>query len=203
MQNARFFEERVSGTTDHVDRQAFGEMLSLAGPATATTFVVERADRIARDLVVSEVLLKAAREAGITIFDAAAEMDLTADVDPARVLIRQIFGALAQFEKSSMVKKLRAARDRMRAEQGRCEGPKPLEDTPAGLAVVKQIVDLRNRGFSLGNIKSELESKGILSPSGNAVWSRSSIDNILWRVEAGFPITPPDPRIFEPTSGIV
>jgi len=43
------------------------------------------------------------------------------DDDPTRTLIRQVLGAVAQFEKSVIVPKLRTARVRTRRETGRCE----------------------------------------------------------------------------------
>jgi len=52
------------------------------------------------------------------------------DDDPTRVLIRQVLGAVAQFEKSVIVAKLRAARVRKRRETGRCEGRKPFGTRP-------------------------------------------------------------------------
>lgn len=48
------------------------------------------------------------------------------DDDPTRTLIRQVLGAIAQFEKSVIVLKLRAARERVRKSKGRCEGRKPF-----------------------------------------------------------------------------
>lgn len=45
--------------------------------------------------------------------------------DPTRILVRQMMGAIAQYEKSQIVLKLRGARLRKRAKDGRCEGRKP------------------------------------------------------------------------------
>ena len=45
--------------------------------------------------------------------------------DPTRTLLRQIVGAVAQYDKASIVSKLRVARQRQREEHGRCEGAKP------------------------------------------------------------------------------
>src|SRR5215831_12346414 len=52
------------------------------------------------------------------------EPDLMAN-DPTRILVRQMMGAVAQYEKSQIVLKLRGARMRKRAKDGRCEGRKP------------------------------------------------------------------------------
>jgi hypothetical protein len=41
-------------------------------------------------------------------------------------MVRQILGAVSQFEKAGLVAKLRHARERKRATVGRCEGRKPV-----------------------------------------------------------------------------
>ena len=58
-------------------------------------------------------------------------MELVLQDDPARVLMRQMVGALAQYEKATIVMKLRGARERKRAKTGRCEGRKPFGKTQA------------------------------------------------------------------------
>jgi len=65
------------------------------------------------------------------------------------VLVRQVLGAIAQFEKASLVAKLKAARDRKRARDGKCEGRRShLEMNPELVAVVKK---LRRRNPKTGN----------------------------------------------------
>lgn len=114
---AEFNESGVSGTTDAMDRPAFGAMMEAFDnrPGEVVAIVVERMDRLARDLMVSEMLLRACRERNIKVFstDQGALIDMASDGgDPTRVLIRQIMAALAQWEKSNLVKKLRSARER-------------------------------------------------------------------------------------------
>ena len=57
------------------------------------------------------------------------EPDLLQD-DPSRKLMRQIFGAIAEYEKTMIVLKLRGARQRARARDVRCEGAKPFSALP-------------------------------------------------------------------------
>ena len=54
-----------------------------------------------------------------------AEPDLMAK-DPTRILMRQLMGAVAQYDKSQIVLKLRGARMRKRVAEGRYEGRKPF-----------------------------------------------------------------------------
>ena len=50
--------------------------------------------------------------------------------DPTRTLMRQLMGAVAQYEKAMIVLKLRGARERKKARTGRCEGRKPFGHYP-------------------------------------------------------------------------
>jgi DNA invertase Pin-like site-specific DNA recombinase len=68
-----------------------------------------------------------------------------ADEDPTRVLIRQVLGAVSQFEKSVIVAKLRAARMRQRRATGRCEGRKSYGEHPGEEAVLHRIRQLHRK----------------------------------------------------------
>ena len=48
--------------------------------------------------------------------------DLTDSSDPSRKMMRQIAGSFAEYEKARRVAKLKAARDRKKAETGKCGG---------------------------------------------------------------------------------
>ena len=86
--------------------------------------LVEKLDRLARDLMVQETIIGDLRKNGFDLIS-VMEPDLLQD-DPSRKLMRQIFGAIAEYEKTMIVLKLRGARVRARAKQGRCEGRKPF-----------------------------------------------------------------------------
>lgn len=60
---------------------------------------------------------------GVSLIPATAPEFFTEDT-PTAVLVRQVLGAIAQFEKTSLVAKLRGARERKRREDGKCEGRK-------------------------------------------------------------------------------
>lgn len=128
-----FREEPTSGKTELAHRPALAEAFSFCGQSGA--IIVERADRIARDLIVGELIYTEAKKLGIKIFLADSEEEVVnSDSDPTRVLIRQVLGALAQWEKSALVLKLRKARERIRRETGRCEGFAPVEQTHPEIA---------------------------------------------------------------------
>lgn len=141
-----FFEQGVSGTVEGMDRPAFSEMISYARDRDIKVIVVERMDRLARDLMVQEFLLAECRRVGISVFsvDQGALVDMASNGgDPTRILIRQILGALAQWEKSALVNKLRSARQRVKAQTGKCEGGKlfgHLKDRPEEKKIADMIL---------------------------------------------------------------
>jgi hypothetical protein len=51
--------------------------------------------------------------------------DLTDSTDPTRIMMRQIAGAFAEYEKRRLVAKLKSGRERKRAETGLSEGRLP------------------------------------------------------------------------------
>jgi hypothetical protein len=73
------------------------------------------------DFEAKRMLLKAL---GISIIAASAPDFFTEDT-PTAVLVRQVLGAIAQFEKASSVAKLAAARKRKPEREGRCEEGSP------------------------------------------------------------------------------
>ena len=93
------------------------------------TVLIERLDRLARDLMIQEHIIQDLQRRGIALVS-VAEPDLCSD-DPTRKLMRQIMGAIAEYDKAMVVLKLRGARQRAKAKTGRCEGAKPY-GTKAG-----------------------------------------------------------------------
>jgi DNA invertase Pin-like site-specific DNA recombinase len=149
-----FREEGVSGTVEGIDRPMFSAALEIVswskqnGGEPLEAIVVERMDRLARDLMVSELLLKECRTRGIKVFsaDQGNLTDMAADGgDPTRVLIRQIMGALAEWEKSVLVRKLRSAKDRLKAAgKMNVEGVKPYGFFKPEAVLLKLMLDWHN-----------------------------------------------------------
>lgn len=179
---AAFREMGVSGTTDHLSRpaltQLFGEIASLP-PGTAATVVVEKADRLARDLIVSELLLRHFREMGVTVIEAEGGNDLTADAgNPTATLVRQILAAVAEFEKSSLVLKLRAARERKKKETGRCGGKYPFGHYPGEKETLVLMLDAHADGDSTRSIATCLNRENFPSRGGKP-WTHGAVARIL------------------------
>jgi len=171
-----FREEGVSGGTDWENRPAFSEMMALLLSNGVRTVIVERLDRVARDLLVQESVIADFHRKQLTLIS-ASEPDLLSD-DPSRVLMRQMLGAFFQYEKTLLVAKLRGARQRKRASSGRCEGRKRYGTTAAEQEVVTRIVRLRTDGMTISGIADKLNSDGIKPRSGQR-WYPTSVQRIL------------------------
>jgi DNA invertase Pin-like site-specific DNA recombinase len=103
------------------------------------------------------------RDIKISLIPATAPDFFTEDT-PTAVLVRQVLGAIAQFEKTPLVAKLRAARDRKKAATGKCEGCKSYaEARPEVVALAKE---LHGRRMSLRKISAELAARGCVTANG-------------------------------------
>jgi hypothetical protein len=83
--------------------------------------------------------------------------------------VRQVLGAIAEFDKAITVAKLRGARERKRAANGKCEGRKShAERSPKLVAAAKRLHRLRPKGGrrSLRTIAAELATAGFLNANG-------------------------------------
>jgi len=178
---ADLFFDSVTGTSDFDEREGFSMMISYLERSKVELVLVERPDRLARDLMVSEILLADLRKRGVQVIAAESGMDLSVfDNDPSRTLIRQIFGAIAQWEKSCLVAKLRAARRRKGDDGG---------IRPYGFYIEEQdgaemIDTLMAQGCSLRGVKAGLEEAGFMNRNGKP-WDIRSIQRIVrargWR----------------------
>ncbi len=188
----RWFDEPISGTADSCDRVKYPEMIGSAGPGTAEIIVVEAAHRLARDLMISELLLEEARREKLRIFDASSGQDLTNNDDPTRVLIRQLLGALAQWDKSNLVRRLRAARDRKKAAGGHANGVIAWEEKHPQQA--RHIISLTMTGYSLQEVRQYLMNHKILNPRGGKNWNKSTVAEIVTRLRLKEKLPPLETR---------
>ena len=165
-----FYDAAVSGADPIHQRPAFSQMLSFCRQHQIQVVLVETASRFARDLgiqIAGHELLKAEGIELIAVDSPEAFVDDT----PTSVMVRQILGAVSQFEKASTVSKLRAARDRKRATTGKCEGRKSWREIDAGLVTEAKRLYRRNpktgNRRSLRQISVELAAGGYRNTRGN------------------------------------
>jgi len=183
-----FFERGVSGTVEGLDRPAFSKMLGFIDDQEGgiQAIVVERLDRLSRDLMAGEILLAECRKRGIKVF--AADQGHLIDMaenggDPTRVLIRQIMGALAQWEKTMLVQKLAKARARVKAKTGRCGGRLPYGSGPNEKPVLDWLKLTWQPGQTLQNVADALNSAGFRMRNGKQ-WRSQDAHNLLKHAKA-------------------
>lgn len=169
-------DEGVSGTKDLENRPAFVEMMTALHSNGTKLVLVEKLDRLARDLMVQETIIGDLRKNGFELVS-VMEPDLLQD-DPSRKLMRQIFGAIAEYEKTMIVLKLRGARARSRAKNGRCEGRKPFGYFAGEAAALARIKALRGEGLGFDRIAARLNEEKISTRTGKP-WHGVVVNRIL------------------------
>jgi DNA invertase Pin-like site-specific DNA recombinase len=144
--------------------------------------LVEDASRFARDLVTQELGLLLLINRRVRVLTANGD-DLTDTSDPSRVMMRQIAGSFAQYEKARVVAKLRSARERVREAKGKCEGRKSyLERDPKLVGEAKRLHRKlpKSPRKSLREIARELAALGYTNKSGRP-YSASCIRSMIGR----------------------
>ncbi|MCX6630248.1 MAG: recombinase family protein [Candidatus Solibacter sp.] len=176
---ARVFEEKgVCGGMESADRPAWSQLMTALHADGVKTIIIEKLDRLARDLMVQEATIGDLQKHGFTLIS-VAEPDLMA-TDPTRILMRQLMGAVAQYDKSQIVLKLRGARQRMKAATGRCEGRKPFGAKLGEAATRDRIRSMRKNGATLQAICDALNADGIETRYGK-IWMPMTVRNIAQR----------------------
>lgn len=185
---AEFIDAGISGTKDLDERPALSDLFAAIVGNGVRVVLIERADRLARDVMVGEILLSQFREEGVRVIESESGIDLTAD-DPdnaTATLVRQILSVVSQFEKTSIVAKLRKARARKRIETGRCEGVKPFGTLPGEDEAVPRMKALRRKPIgkakrmSYAKIAAAMQAEGFATRSGGP-WRASTVQDILKR----------------------
>ena len=122
-----FNDLAVSGADPIDERPGFAEMLDRIEGNGVRTIIVEDASRFARSVIAQELGVLLLQKRGVTVLASNGD-NLTETDDPAKVMMRQVAAAFAQYEKTRLVSKLKGARERKRAATGRCEGRKAVPD---------------------------------------------------------------------------
>ena len=134
------------------------------------TIIVESPDRFARDVMVQLAGHDLLKANGISLIAASAPTHFVEDT-PTANLVRQALGAVAEFEKTTLVAKLAAARRRKRIATGeKVEGRKePYRGAPgrrqAGEGARAQ--EAQGREAKPPEIAAELAARGFLNERGS------------------------------------
>jgi DNA invertase Pin-like site-specific DNA recombinase len=154
-----YYDADVRGADPIHTRAAFGEMLQAILGNGVRTILVESASQFSRDLIVQETGHQYLKGLGIALI-AVDSPDSFLDETPTAVLIRQILGAVSQFQKAQLVATLGGARARARRNNPDYrEGRKPAPEAAQKLAR-----RLRHQGKSLRQISQKLAEAGFTVP---------------------------------------
>lgn len=147
-----FYDAAVSGADPIETRPGFAAMLDRIEGNGVRLVLVEDASRFARSVIAQELGVLAMQARGVRVVTANGD-DLTANDDPGRVMMRQVAGAFAEYEKARLVQKLKGARDRKSAEHGRrIEGRKGYRETAPEL--VREARRLARKSPLTGKVRS-------------------------------------------------
>src|SRR5262249_49750069 len=102
-----YYDAAVSGADPIGERPGFKALLDRVAGKSVSCILVESPDRFARDLTVQLTGHDFLKSLGVALIPATAPDFFTEDT-PTAVLVRQVLGAIAQFEKTSLVAKLKA-----------------------------------------------------------------------------------------------
>jgi DNA invertase Pin-like site-specific DNA recombinase len=164
-----YYDEAVGGADPVTSRPGFAAMMERIAANGVRTIIVETANRFARDLIVQETGYAMLKGQGVELI-AADKPDAFLDDTPTATLIRQVLGAVSQFEKAMIVTKLKGARDRKRRATGlKVEGRKSYaEARPEVVTLAKKLHRYPVNGHrrSLREVARELAAAGHMTKAG-------------------------------------
>jgi DNA invertase Pin-like site-specific DNA recombinase len=162
-----FYDKAVRGADAVTERPGFAAMLDRIAGNGVRTIIVESPDRFARNLAVQLAGHDHLKRLGVTLIPATAPDFFTEDT-PTAVLVRQVLGAIAQFDKATTIAKLKAARDRKIAAGEKCGGRKSYaERDPEMVDLARWLRHNTNgRPYALRQVAAELAEYGYRGPSG-------------------------------------
>lgn len=178
-------DEAISGTKGEELRPGLAEALVRLKLGEADLLIVPRIDRLARDLILQETVIRDLRGVGRDVIS-VAEPDIGAE-DGQRTLIRQILGAIAEYEGWLIGARLRAGREMKRARGGYAQGRPPygyraiggrLEPVPDEQAAIRLARRLRRQRLSFRQIAVELDENGY-RPKNGGEWHPPQVARLI------------------------
>ncbi|BCO43900.1 hypothetical protein MINTM020_47550 [Mycobacterium paraintracellulare] len=185
-------EDAISGASELHDRVGWCAAADLVKAGKAAGIVVARLDRLARDLLVQEVLLRRLSDFGGVILSSRAnenEMLNGESNDPTRKLVRGMLALVNEYDREMTVCRLAAARQAKAARGGYAHGALPygyrtvkgaLVPEPAEQAALSRMRELQAVGYSTREVARVLAEEGHPTKRGGQ-WSSPTVARILNR----------------------
>lgn len=187
---AGWYQDVQTGKDEWQDRPGWSAMLSALNGTR--TILVEKLDRVARAVLVQELIMLDLRKREVVLMSSTG--DDTSDDNLERKMLRQILAVFAEYERGSICLKLRGARQRVKAATGRCEGRIPFGGAdkngkvrpgePEALAFMRQY---REAGHTYENVAVALNQSQHKTRSGRP-WIGPTICKILRAQRGNFPL---------------
>jgi DNA invertase Pin-like site-specific DNA recombinase len=162
--------EDESGTVE--DREEIVRLLREAEAGELTLLLVDRVDRLGRTLVICESLVDRFKKAGCEV----RFTTLNLGTSPESVLLRQLLGSIAEFQRTTLVKHLTACKRAKARRTGTHTGIVPtgykrgandiIVEDEVEAVVVRRIFALSRAGFSMNAIARQLTREGFTTRGG-------------------------------------
>jgi DNA invertase Pin-like site-specific DNA recombinase len=186
-------DDGVSGSNGLDNRSGLLDAVQAIRDKAVLGIVVYRLDRLARDLVLQEQLLAEVWRMGGHVWSCSQSEDayLQPDgdgSDPSRKLIRQVLGAVAEYERAMIRLRLRSGKARKAANGGWIGGQVPygwdavdgqLTENEVEQRALRLMRQLHARGLSSRQICSQLEAEGHRTKRGATNWQPRVVTRLL------------------------
>lgn len=180
-------QDEETGKNGLEHREGLARAVQMVEEGAAPTLVVHRYDRLARKLYVQMTVINRVAELGGTVVS-VKEPDVDGP-DELRELIRNILGAIAEFDRARIVTRLRAGAERKAAAGSRYAwGGRPpygwraerkeLVPDEDEQAVLRWIHELHEDGLSSRKIAEQLNHEGFTRRAGGA-WHHENVRRAL------------------------
>jgi len=171
-------------------RVALGQALDALIDKRATELVVPELGRLSRDLMLQEMLLNDIRNAGGRLRSCEAEEDRLCEDggedDPTRKLVRQIMGAIKEYDRAMIRLRLMRGIQRKKRAGGYTGGTLGYGvEVRDGLVVAVEspvkdrLMELRGQGLTFEVIAATLNAEGLLRDGG--LWIEKSANRAFTR----------------------
>tara|TARA_Y100001934_G_C12211911_1_gene706494 strand:+ start:476 stop:1138 length:663 start_codon:yes stop_codon:yes gene_type:complete len=178
---SEFYDEAVSGADPIDARDGFSAMLADMDSNGAAAILVENASRFARDLSVQILGHQKLQELGIDLIAVDSPTAFTDDT-PTAELVRSLLGAVSQFEKATVVARLKSGRERRKKLTGKGQGRKSLLEVHPELKnkarKLRRKSPRTGKRMSYDKVAEALFSEGYATSKGNR-YSASTVKSLI------------------------
>jgi DNA invertase Pin-like site-specific DNA recombinase len=193
--DAWFIDEGISGSNGLDTRVALADALNAIEGKNVAGMVVPKLDRLSRDMILQETLIRDIRKMGGDVYSTLAyeQENLHDNADePGRKMVRQILGAVNEYERALIRLRLARGRAYKRSQGGYAGDGSPrfgvkvveheLVPDEAEMDTAARIRELSASGRSSREIAAQLNSEGRPSKRGGS-WSSVTVLRVLARTE--------------------